>query len=67
MKKTFYSVKYAVMGKGQSVAWFDDKNKAYEFANHDYRDNPVRHTVSNPDKIKACEERVMMTNYEFRF
>lgn len=66
-KKTFWSVKYYNGGRGNgcSEAWFDDKEKAYEFANHDYRNNPVRHTVSNLDKIKEYEELVMITNYEF--
>lgn len=37
----------------------------YEFANNDYRDNPVLHGLSNPEKISVMEELVLLTKYEF--
>lgn len=64
MKKTFWSVDYAVIGNGQSTAWFGNKEDAVKFASKDYRDNPVRHTVSNPETIKKYNELVMITKYE---
>lgn len=33
----------------------DNKEAADEFAAHDYRDNPVAHRFSNPEKIAAAE------------
>lgn len=57
MKKTFYSVKFAVIGGDRpSTMWFDNLEEAKKFAAHDYRDNPVTHTYSNPKKIADIEE-----------
>ena len=62
MKKTFYSVKYAIWGADHtSTAWFDNKTDADRFANHDYRDNPIAHTYSRPESITAAEKRVQDT------
>lgn len=56
MKKTFYSVEFAVWGADStSTMWFDNLEEAKKFANHNYRDNPVRHTYSNPEKIAEIE------------
>ena len=66
MSKTFYSVTYAKWGAdNKQTAWFDDKQKADEFASHDYRDNPVRHCVSKSETIKKYDELVSMTACEF--
>lgn len=55
--KTFYSVEYTSCGTfGIHTAYFDNKEEAYEFANHDYRDKPVAHTVSNPSAIKNLKD-----------
>ena len=64
MKKTFWSVKYAVWGAdGTMEAWFDDKAEAVEFANADYRDKPVRHTVSKQGTIRHYDALVADTRY----
>ena len=64
-KKTYYSVVYRKWGADKSTtAWFDDKKAAEEFSDHDYRDNPVAHHVSNSETIKDYDERVAMTQYE---
>jgi len=64
MAKTYYSVVYRNWGADRaSEAWFDNKEKAYNFANHDYRDAPIMHRVSRPEKIKECEELVGMTEF----
>lgn len=65
MKKTFWSVEYAVMGGGKSIKWFENKDDAVKFASADYRDNPVRHTVSKPETIEQYNKLVELTNYEF--
>lgn len=45
MAKTFWSVTYRTCGSDFTrTAWFDSKTAADEFAAHDYRDDPVRHT-----------------------
>lgn len=65
MKKTFYSVTYSVWGSSFSrEAWFDSKSAAEAFAAHDYRDDPVSHTYSKADSIRAAEERVAATAAE---
>ncbi len=55
--KTFWSVAYSVLGDsyGPRTAWFDDKEKAIEFSQHDYRDDPIPHRFSNKGKISAAE------------
>lgn len=64
--KTFWSVDYSVWGNnGVSTAWFDSKTEAEEFAKKDYRDLPIRHTVSRADTISKYDELVSMTKYEF--
>ena len=61
MKKTFWSVKYTGIGyNGTSTKWFDNLEDAIEFANEDYRDNPVNHTYSNSAKIKEIERIIEM-------
>lgn len=56
MRKTFYSVEFAVWGADRtSTMWFDNLAAAKEFAAHDYRDNPVAHTYSRPEKIAEIE------------
>jgi hypothetical protein len=64
MSKTYYGVVYAVWGAdNKKTAWFDDKTEAYNFASHDYRDDPITHNVSNPETIKKYDELVKMTAY----
>lgn len=66
MKKTFWSVEYRNWGADSaSVRWFDDRDEAYKFANNDYRDKPVAHTYSNPDKIAEAEERVNLDRHAY--
>ena len=43
----------------------EQKNRQQQHGQN--RNNPVRHTVSNLDKIKEYEELVMITNYEFNY
>lgn len=65
MKKTFYSVTYAVWGSSfRREAWFDSKAAADAFAAHDYRDDPVAHTYSKADSVRAAEDRVTDTAAE---
>lgn len=65
MKKTFYSVTYAVWGSSFCrEAWFDNKSAAESFAAHDYRDAPVAHTYRKADNIRAAEDRVAATAAE---
>ena len=65
MKKTFYSVTYSVWGSSFSrEAWFDSKAAADDFAAHDFRDDPVAHTYSKADSIRAAEDRVTATAAE---
>lgn len=45
-------------------AWFDNKSAAESFAAHDYRDDPVAHTYSKADSIRAAEDRVAATAAE---
>jgi hypothetical protein len=62
--KTYYSVDYSVWGSNiKHTAWFDNKEEAYKFAAGDYRDNPVTHRVSRPEKIAQYDELVTMTQY----
>lgn len=65
--KTFWSVVYNGIGFDRpATAWFDNKEDAVKFASEDYRDNPVKHTVSKPDTIAEYEERVHMTQLGFK-
>lgn len=65
MKKTFYSVTYAVWGSDfRRAAWFDNKAAADDFAAHDFRDAPVAHTYRKADSIRAAEDRVAATAAE---
>jgi hypothetical protein len=60
--KTYYSVKYSAWGADSPrTAWFDDKEKAKEFAAHDYRDDPIAHRTSKLDKIAEYDELVAIT------
>ena len=65
MTKTFWSVKYYVMGSGLSIKWFDSKEKAYEFADRDYADAPIRHTFKNPERIKEAETDVALSQLPY--
>lgn len=62
MKKTFWSVKYTGTFVGTMLAWFDNEADANEFAKGDYREDPVKHTVNNPDEFYWYEDKVRMTN-----
>lgn len=65
MKKTFYSVTYAVWGSSFCrTAWFGTKAAADAFAAHDFRDDPVAYTYSKADSICAAEDRVAATAAE---
>ena len=67
MATTFWAVKYAVWGSNvDHYAWFADKEQAEEFAAHDYRDKPVRHTYTRSDSIHDAWERVRMTEQDLR-
>lgn len=66
MRKTFYSVVYAVWGSDfRRYAWFDDYAKAKAFAEEDYTDNVVQHSYTKKDSIKKAKERVAATLFEF--
>lgn len=66
MRKTFYSVVYAVWGSDfRRHAWFDDYAKAKAFAEEDYTDNVVQHSYTKKDSIKKAKERVAATLLEF--
>ena len=66
MKKTFWCVEYSTWGaNGTANAWFDDIDKAREFASADYSEKPVRHTYKDADKINRAEMLVAETAYEF--
>lgn len=68
MKKTFYSVKCAVWGghNGQTTdIWFDNLTEAKKFAAHDFRDAPVTHTFSRPEKIAEIESLIYEQNAPF--
>ena len=68
MKKTFYSVTYAVWGSDfRREAWFDNKAAADDFAAHDFRDAPVAHTYRKANSIRAAEDRVAATAAELIF
>ena len=63
MAKTFWSVTYRAWGAvGTSTAWFDSKAAADEFAAHDFRDDPVRHTYRSASSIREAERLVDETN-----
>ena len=54
MKKTFYSVTYAVWGSGFCrEAWYASKAAADATADHDYRNDPVAHAYSKADSMIA--------------
>lgn len=65
MGKTFYTVEYAVFGADKtSIAYFDDRAKAYAFYNSgDYLDKPVAHHLKREDKIYLYEYLVSITDY----
>ena len=64
MTKTFWSVQYSVWGADRPrTAWFDNADKAKDFASRDYRDNPVRHTYKKPEKIRQAQDLVSLTSF----
>lgn len=66
MTKTFWSVTYRTWGSDfTSTAWFDSKDAADEFAAHDFRDDPVRHTYRSASSIREAEQLVAETNRPF--
>lgn len=65
MKKTFYTVRYAIWGASYtSTAWFDNLADAKKFAADDYCDTIAVRTFTNPEKIKEAEREVDLTAYE---
>ncbi|SPF51148.1 hypothetical protein SBF1_50032 [Candidatus Desulfosporosinus infrequens] len=67
MKQTYYSVGYySGRSNSTSTAFFDTKEAAEKFADHDYRDNVVAHHVSKPETIAKYDELVAMTAFELR-
>ena len=63
--KTFWTVDYTGIGyNGTYTAYFDNKAEAEKFAERDYADNIVRHTVSNTKTIAEYNEKVAMTRVE---
>lgn len=64
--KTFWSVKYSKLGADKPcIAWFDNKEGAFEFVKKDYTDKPIRHTYTNKQRIAEAEKLVSMTMYDF--
>ena len=65
MKKTFYTVKYAVLGSSYThTDWFDSKEEANSFyKGKDHCDKPVRHTYSNEESIIGAEIRANRDAY----
>jgi len=60
--KIFYSVRYRTWGAdAPMLAWFASKEEAEEFSRYDYRDDPVIHRVSRPEKIEKFERLVALT------
>ena len=60
--RTFWSVDYTGVGyNGTHTAWFDSKEEAVKFSEKDYRDAPVRHTVSSQATIDKYTELCEMT------
>lgn len=63
--KTFWSVTYNGFGFTKpKIAWFDNKSGAVKFASGNYRDNPIRHTVSKLETIDKYNRLVEMTIFE---
>ena len=59
MKKVFYSVKYSGLGFDRPAnMWFNNLEEAKKFANHDYRDNPVKHVYTSAKTIEMVEELI---------
>ena len=57
--KTFWSVTYRTLGAlNESTAWFDSKEAAKAFADHDFRNDPVAHTFRNAERIADMEQRL---------
>lgn len=63
MKKTFWSVDYNTWGNGVDTMWFEKYEDAKEFSKADFRDNPVKHTFSKPEKIKEIEIIISYQNF----
>ncbi len=60
----FYTSDY-YNGNKVSTAWFDNLEKAEEFAKKDYHDPIVKHTLCNKESIYMANYNVALTNYEF--
>lgn len=61
MKKTYWTVKVAVMGAGHKNLYFRDYKNAKAESMKDYRDNPIKHTVKSEkfnelEKVGAFED-----------
>lgn len=55
MLKTFWTVKQAILGGNSPIdIYFKDYQNAKEYARHDYRDKPIKHTVK-PETFEALE------------
>lgn len=59
---TFYTVYFTGIGSNGSTRIFIDLEKAKAFASHDYRDDPVKHTCSNPETIAYWREQLASQN-----
>jgi Zn-dependent oligopeptidase len=59
----FYTSDYYNRNK-VSTAWFDDLEKAEEFAKKDYHDPIVIHNLTNDKAITEAKYNVAMTNFE---
>lgn len=56
MKKTFWSVTYAIYGAYHtSTMWFKTKEEAEAFAKGNHTDLPIRRIFNDPLKIAAIE------------
>ena len=61
MKKVFYSVKYNEFGFDRTLEmWFDNLEEAKRFANHDYRDNPIKHVYTSAKTIEMVEHLIKL-------
>ena len=59
MNKTFYTVKYWIIGAlSPTQCWFDSKEEAEEFSLRDFADAPVRHTFRKAESIAEAEQLV---------
>lgn len=62
MRKTFYTVDYNTWGRNvKQTATFDNLADAKNFAQRDYTDNVVTHTVSKAETIEHFEHSAAET------